>query len=93
MAIKNELYVHDSYIMRMKVHDLKDRQKKTEPSLYQTIIAARARPHAMTKREGLLAMGHEEDSWELAAEAIDTPAESVTEALEVAVAEATEVDV
>lgn len=47
----------------------------------------------MTKREGLLAMGHEEDSWELAAEAIDTPAESVTEALEVAVAEATEVDV
>lgn len=47
----------------------------------------------MTKREGLSAMAHEEDDPELAAETIDTPAESVTEALEVAVAEATEVEV
>lgn len=28
MAIKNELYVHDSYIMRMRVHDLKRPTKK-----------------------------------------------------------------
>lgn len=34
-------------------------------------------------------MAHEEDASELAAEAIDTPAESVTEALEAAVEEAT----
>lgn len=26
-ANQNKLYVHDSYIMRMRVHDLKDRQK------------------------------------------------------------------
>lgn len=38
-------------------------------------------------------MAHEEDFSELAAEAIDTPAESVTGPLEVAVAEATEVEV